>query len=392
VLVYTIIGLLALAGVWFFNMDNVYADMRFQQGQNYADNPSADFGQQIFGLDHFLDAIRREPGQDFYYLNLGRALMNVTDLRRQEPNVQLGQPKPDARVADLLRLADSSAVQAFVTQQSPLALLSYAEAVLERARTLNPLNKDHYANLARLHNFWYSRFSRDPEQLRQAIEWYQKGHEIAPQDVVILNEYAGAVALLGNHAATQNDQAAAQTSFDQANRLLEESKQLDPRYVDTDLRIAEVLRLQGRDAEATDHYIALLEGNSHALDGQINQIIDGLRDQPDQLRRLRDSYAAAAAKKPDDAALHSFIGMLSIQIKDLPRAVEAYARLTQLQPQNIDAHRNYALVLSDTQQYEQAAVEAQTLLTLSQQQQASQQQTAALQELINFFRARAAGS
>ncbi len=43
-------------------------------------------------------------------------------------------------------------------------------------------------NLARMYSFWYSRFDRNPEQLRQAIEWYRQGHEIAPQDVVILNE------------------------------------------------------------------------------------------------------------------------------------------------------------------------------------------------------------
>lgn len=41
VVVYSIIGLMALAGVWFFNIDNVYADMRFQQGQAYTDNPGS---------------------------------------------------------------------------------------------------------------------------------------------------------------------------------------------------------------------------------------------------------------------------------------------------------------------------------------------------------------
>lgn len=389
--VYAIIALLALAGVWFFNADNVYADMRFQQGQNYADNPNGGLDQQIVGMNYFLDAIRMEPEQDFYYLNLGRSLMNIADIRRQGANAQTGQPKPDARVEDLLRLPDAITVQTFVSQQSPLALLSYARAVLERAYTLNPLNKDHYANLARLYNFWYSRFSHDPAQLRQAIEWYQRGHEVAPQDVVILNEYAGSVALLGNYARTQNDQTAAQTAFDQANQLLQESKQLDPRYPDTDLRIADVLRIQGRAAEATDRYVALLDQNPHALDSQLSLIIDGMRDHPDQLRRLRDSYIAAAAKKPDDPAFYSYIGLLSIRTSDLQRAVDAYATLTRLQPQSLDAHRNYALVLSDTQQYQQAAVEAQTLLALSQQQQASQQQTTAIQDLIDFFKLRAAG-
>ena len=50
-------------------------------------------------------------------------------------------------------------------------------------------------------------------------------------------------------------------------------------------------------------YLKLLEANPHALDNQVAQIADSMRDQPDLLRRLRDSYTAAAAKKPDDAAL-----------------------------------------------------------------------------------------
>lgn len=388
--VYTIIMMLALAGVWFFNIDNVYADMRFQQGQNYAEGAGGDLNQEIIGMDYFLDSIRMEPEQDFYYLNLGRTLMNIADERRLD-STEIGQAAPNAEVADLLRLADTSEVQTFLLAQSPLTLLSYAQSVLERAYELNPLNKDHYANLARLYNFWYSRFSHDPAQLRLSIDWYRRGHEIAPQDVVILNEYAGSIALLGSVMQNQGNVTAAQTAFQQANTLLTESKRLDPRYSDTDVRIADVLRVQGNDTEATNRYVAIIEKTPHALDNQINLIIDSLRDKPELLRRLRDSYAAASAKAPKDTALYSFAGLLSVRIKDLPRASEFYATLTQLQPQNIDAHRNYVLVLSDTKQYAQAVTEAQTLLRLAIQQQASTQQTGAIQSLIDFLKAQAAG-
>jgi tetratricopeptide (TPR) repeat protein len=388
--VYAIIILLAFAGVWFLNADNVYADMRFQQGQTYTDNPSASQDQQIIGTNFFLDALRMEPNQDFYYLNLGRSLMNITDLRRQSADAQSGQRNPNPQVEDLLKLPDASALQTFLLQQSPVGILDYAQAVLQRAYDLNPLNKDHYANLARLHNFWYSRFAHDPDQLNQAVDWYKRGHAIAPQDVVILNEYAGAVALQGSDALARKDSAAAQGYFAQSNQLLAESKRLDPRYGDTDLRMADILRIQGQDAPATDQYIALLQKDPHVLDSQLSLIIDGMRDQPDQLRRLRDSYAAASAKKPDDAGLYASVGLISTKINELPRAVEAYARLIKLQPQSLDAHRNFMLVLSDTQQYQQAAVEAQTMLTLSQQQQ-NTQQTTALQSLLSFFKTRAAG-
>jgi tetratricopeptide (TPR) repeat protein len=388
---YAVIFILALWGAWAFNVDNVYADMRFQQGQTYTDSSNAGIDQQIVGLDYLLQAIRMEPRQDFYYLNLGRTLMNITDIRRQMADTPLGQPKPDARIEDLLRQQGVLAVQSFFLRQTPLETLSYARVVLERARELNPRNKDHYANLARMYSFWYSRFDRNPEQLRQAIDWYRQGHEIAPQDVVILNEYAGTVALLGSDAQSRGDQAAAQASYAQAQDLLDQSKALDPRYGDTDTRLAELLRLQGRAAEATDSYVALLTANPHALDSQINAIIEGLRDQPDQLKRLRDVYAAAVVQKPDDAALHSFIGLLSVRAGDLPRAAEAYGRLTQIQPNNVEARRNYALVLSDTQQYQQAATEAEAMLALAQGQQAPQDQTDAIQGLIDYLKFRASG-
>jgi tetratricopeptide (TPR) repeat protein len=332
-----------------------------------------------------------EPGQDFSYLNLGRTLMNLTDIKRQTNNTPLGQPKPTAQLNDLLRMTDDQQVQEYVFKQPPLETMSYAQAVLEQARGLNTLNKDHYANLARLHSFWYSRMNRDIDQLRQAIEWYKQGHEVAPQDVVIINEYANAVTQLGSDALARKDDAAAQAAFAQAQQLLDQSKQLDSRYGDTDMQLANLLRSEGRAAEATDRYLTLLEQNPHALDSQINAIIDAMRDKPDQLKRLREVYASAVTKKPDDAALYSFIGLLSVRAGDLPRASESYAKQTQLQPNNMEARRNYTLVLSDTGQYQQAATEAQAMLAIAQQQQLPQQQTAAIQGLIEFLKARAAG-
>jgi tetratricopeptide (TPR) repeat protein len=402
----------ALALVWFVNIENVYADMRFQQGQVYGDNPRADLTDQLLALNYYLDAINKEPGQDFYYLNLGRTLMSIVDIRRQNPKIPLGEPKPDARLEDLLA-NDLWAAQEFVLRtqvdealpgafpgsdlaparvlNQPLQeTMSYAETALKRARELNPLNKDHYANLARLHSFWFSRLTRDPEHLRQAINWYEQGTTIAPQDVTILNEYAGAVALMGSYLESQRDAAAAQTYYDQADALLKRSAALDPRYSDTPLRQADLLRLRGRTDDAVSGYVALIGQNPHALDPQIGGIIEALRGQPEQLRRLRDAYDAALAKKPDDPALQSYVGMLSARAGDLPAAAQAFSRQIALQPSNLEARRNYMLVLSDTGQYAQAADQAQQLRALVQQSQPDQS-VAELDRLIELFRARAGG-
>jgi tetratricopeptide (TPR) repeat protein len=390
-LIYGIILSLGLAGAWFLNVDNVYADMRFQQGQIYAENSRAGLREHFTGAQYYIDAIKMEPDQDFYYLSLGRSLMNITDIQRQM-GVSLGEPDPSASVRDLLQTAD---LQTLLAGKSLLGTLSYAEAVLTEAYTINPRNKDHSANLGRLHTFWYSRLENDPKQLEEAIGWYARAHDIAPQDVVILNEYAGSEALLGTYSAEKGDSTTAQTQYEKAHRLLEQSKNLDPRYADTDVRMADLLRVEGRITEAVDQYVAMLERNPRSLDSQISLVISSLADQPDQLTRIRESYEKALRETPGDEAqqalFNSVIGRISVALDDLARASEAFAKQTQLQPQNYEARLNYTLVLSNTQNYQQAVTEAEALLSLAQQQQQDEQQNAQIQALIDYLQQRAAG-
>jgi tetratricopeptide (TPR) repeat protein len=379
--IYAVIGLLALVGAWSFNVDNVYADMRFQQGQSYTESASAQLDQQIVGTSYYLDAIRMEPQQDFYYLSLGRSLMTIVALRAEaSQGAALGTPPTDARVESLLRLDDPADVQEFVLQRQPLELMGYARAVLERARDINQLNKDHYANLGRMYNFWYQTLvdSQDPALLQQAIEWYRRGHEVAPQDVTILNEYASAVARTGD--------------YEQAARLLDQSRRLDPRYTDTALRYGELMRLQERYAEAADGYLALLAQNPHALDSQIAAIASDMQAAPDQLRRLRDAYTAALASDPGDPALLAAVAVLSDRAGDLQQAAEAFGQVVQQQPDNLEARQNYTLVLSDLLQYEQAAQEAEALLAAAERQgRLAPEDRGGIEALIIFFRSQAGG-
>jgi len=78
-------------------------------------------------------------------------------------------------------------------------------------------------------------------------------------------------------------------------------------------------------------------------------------------------------------------------MNELPQAAAAFAQWTQLQPQSLEAHRNYTLVLSDTRQYPQALAEAQTLLSLAQKQQLPQDQQSAIQGLVEFLKVQGAG-
>lgn len=381
--VYAVILILVILGIWSFNVDSVLADMRLQQAQGYIDNPGARLDQQIIGASYLLDAIRMEPDQDFYYLTLGRSLMTMVSLRADEARrsgAPLGQVDPNASVATLLQLDDAAALRAFVLQRTPMELMSYARAVLLRAQQIAPLNKDHAANLARMYNFWYQNLSggQDREALMQAIEWYRKAHAIAPQDVAILNEYASAVARSGD--------------YDQALALLETSRDLDPLYNDTLLRLGEILRAQGRYAEAVDRYLTLLDRDPLALDGQISAIANAISSDPAQLTRLRDKYVALRASRSSDPQLSSIIGLLSVRAGDLETAASAFAEAVRLQPDNLEARQNYTIVLSDLLRYDQAAQQAQELLTLaSQRQDTTDQQRTAIEALLGYLRQRASG-
>ncbi len=386
---YALLLLLTLGAVWWFNISPIYADMRFQQGQSY----TAQTAGQIQGMAAYLDSIHHNPREDFYYLNLGRTLMNLANELRVQGAPMDTLVIPDDPVQELLALRTGNEEQtrnriiSFIQQSNPVTMLSYAEAILKEARELNPRNKDHYANLGRLNNFWYN-WTQDPERLEQAADWYRQATSIAPQDVTLLNEYASIITMQGSYAAAQDDAEAAQEKFAQAEELLQRSRELDERYADTDARLADLYRLQGDLAAATDLYVELVAQNPHQLDVSIDTIANTLRESPDLLRQLRDAYAAQAE---DDAHLHAIVGLLSVRADDTERAVEAYARATTLQPISLEYRRNYTIILSDTRQYEQALSEAQTALELAQGQQVSEMEMSQLEALVAFLEQRAAG-
>jgi tetratricopeptide (TPR) repeat protein len=396
VAVYGLIGTITLVAVWWFNLNPVYADMRFQQGQALADRSSAGINGLIQGMDDYLATIRANPREDFYYLNLGRILMSIADTQRAS-GVDMGEPKADARVRDLTDLEDVGAVQGFVQNAKPLQLMSYAEAVLTEAHELNSLNKDHFANLGRLNNFWYS-WTRDPERLRIALQWYERVMTVAPQDVSLINERVGVMMTMADYLKSVGNQTEADGYYQQAQQLLDRSRTLDQRYIDTDVRLGDLLRAQGRYDEAIDRYLAVLERSPQSLNSQVERIAAEMRDRPELVRKLRDGYNAVAAKGDaaiatnpvasqvaSTALLHAISGLLSVRVGDLSPAAVSYARAAELAPNNYDYVRNYTIVLSDTMQYDLAITQANRALTLLQSQQGREREAAQIQALIAYL-------
>jgi len=369
---------------WSWNLDNALADMRFQQGQNYIDssNSTGNTDQQIIGMTYFIDAIRMEPTQDIYYLNLGRSLLKFADIRRR----QAPAPTRNEQTTSLPTLLQQTApvdLQAFLQQRSPIEILRYAEATLRKAHDLNPRNKDHFANMARLYIFWYTRMEANPEILQSALTWFRDGMAVAPQDVTIINEYIEA---LLTYASTiqASDPATATSTITEAEQMLNRSLALDQRYRDTTLRQANVLRAKGDYAAAVDIYVSLVVKTPRILDAQITTLVEELRSYPDLLIKLRDAYNETMANQ--DTLTISIIGLMSSRLDDHENAIKAFRRLAELQPDSLEAQQNYTLVLSDAKEYESATLQAERLQSLAISKGITDTNLYPYTQLIEFLR------
>lgn len=387
-MVYSFIMGTALLGVWKFNLDHSYADMYFRLAQHYVDAPGDKLENQIIGSSSYITAIRHEPRQDLYYLNLGRSLMAIAVMQYQKKNRRIGEPKPEIEVENLLQLTDKREAKEFLLYQSPASLMKYAEAVLLRAHELNPLNKEYLVNLGRMYNLWYNHLTKELRYLALSEDWFRRAHTVAPQDVIILSEYVSTILQRLTVAQSQNDTEKAAAAIQEATVLLAKAQQLDPDYLETQIRLADLYRLQGDISRALDLYMDILEKNPHALDGRIVVIIEALHDKPEAMARLRSAYETVLARKIDDPMLHSIVGLIATRTGDLQRAAEAFGKQTELEPTDIKARQAYTLILLNLKRYDEAVISAQKLVEITQQYGATDQQKNNAHQLLQLAKMR----
>ncbi len=355
---------------WQVNIAPMIADAAYQRAQSTIDRPSATMDQLIDSTGQLVAAISLDPRQDFYYLSLGRGLLAISAQRIASDG--LGTPSASTVALDALLQMTPFTLHTLLRQRDAVELLELAAMALERARELAPLNKDHYANLGRMFLFWHQQDGADRQLLARAESWYRRGAEIAPQDVTILNEWAGVLLRLER--------------IDEADAILQRSLMLDPTYLDTAVRRAELTRLRGDVDAATDQYLAVIAREPHALDAQIIALARALGEtHPAALARLRDGYAATLATAPDDVRIHAIIGLLSDRAGDRERAAVAFRAIIERQPQNLEARRNLTLVLSGMLQYDAAYLEARQMLALATPERVNAAERDALGRLVEWL-------
>ncbi len=179
------------------NLRIIQADMVFKRGRPFDDqasrlaqtNPEASRESWDATIAIYDQALSLAPAEDFYYLFLGRGLLERSALTQD--------------------------------RTERIQLLQEAENRLLEAQAINPLNTDHTANLARLNTRWAATVGDTDEmdqRVRLADSFYDRALALSPNNSVIRNERARlALELIGD--------------CDQALALYDESVEIDPLYI-----------------------------------------------------------------------------------------------------------------------------------------------------------------
>jgi cyclophilin family peptidyl-prolyl cis-trans isomerase/tetratricopeptide (TPR) repeat protein len=185
-----VLSLLTLFLISSTNMRIIQADMIYKRAKPFDQQAGQQRNVQSWdtAIAIYNKALELAPREDFYYLFLGRAILERSTLAETDAEKE--------------------------------ALLQIASDRLIRAQEINPLNTDHTANLARLNTRWAD-LIRDPAEsnlrLIAAEQYYQGALALSPQNSVIRNEY-GRLAF-----ALQND-------CDKALNIFSEAIAIDPYY------------------------------------------------------------------------------------------------------------------------------------------------------------------
>ncbi|HNT74893.1 MAG TPA: O-antigen ligase family protein [Anaerolineae bacterium] len=218
-----ILVLLLIASIFIIGntcYDLIRADVIYKQGGVFANENTSQ--QKQIGIEHFKRALEHTPREDYYYLFLGKAYLELTQgmpmsfsaLSETDQETLLAQARAqinwDALTPEQQELQIQQWRAAWEQQQKQqqAELFLETERVLWKARELNPLNTDHSANLARFYKSWAARVASDmtaanlsetekaklndqyQDLLQQSLENYETALLLSPNNPIIWNEKA----------------------------------------------------------------------------------------------------------------------------------------------------------------------------------------------------------
>lgn len=310
-LVALVIGVIAVGLPAKLFLGSVIGDMYFKRGLNASTAQRSDVA-----VAPYLTAIDWSPDEDFYFLYLGQAYL---EMARGNP-----QEKPPQRLdslTDLGRFKDRN-----VAQLGRENLFRASLVALKRARELNPLNTDHSANLGRLYRLW-GELSTDSnarqEKLAQSIDYYKAATALSP-NAAHLKAESGLVYYLKGE-------------FEEAAKQYQAAIRLDQQYAPTYAYQADMLRTAGDTDGAIAQYQAALSVNE----------------------------SSGTLGSPMDTAVRASLGEQYFRKGLFKEALQQAQKVVQSSPKDYTAHKNLALIYRSLGQPEQAAEEARVALSLA---------------------------
>jgi tetratricopeptide (TPR) repeat protein len=290
------VGAIAVyAAVSFVNVGLVRADIIYKQGQQFDNQRS-----WVNSVELYRRALAARESEDHYMLFLGRALLEQAKAVTNPTGTVSFPEQPTLN--DVLALQPES-----VSQMGRQDLLRAAEAVLLNAQNVNPLNTDHTANLARLYRTWADLMPDDPtvrqEMLDKSLAEYQMAVTLSPNAAHLWNEKGNAHLARGE--------------ADLAEEAYRQSLNLDPLFEQTYLLLSDLLDNQNR----------LGEGAELLTDG---------------VRLFEEERGAASTVQ-----LNNYLGVTLSRMGDITGAIGSMQRILDVQPTNMTALRNLALLQRD---------------------------------------------
>jgi len=263
------------------NVSIVQADILYKQGLS-----SERMGQWDAAIYFYEQATDRAPDQDFYFLFLGRALM--------EKGRSSQGPERETWLAQ-------------------------SEEALQTARDIAPLNTDHSRNLSKLYLTWgnLSQGEQRSELFEKALAYSSDARILSPNTADVLNERAQVYLAMGD--------------IEKALETFEESLALDDEYVQTHMALGQLYASQKEWDKAIASYEKAAEISKSA---DIYSNLGYVYSQKGDLDGALSAYMRAVELRPRQYLDHQNLAVLYNQMGQLDQAIREATTALELAPEN----------------------------------------------------------
>ena len=377
------------------NLKAIHADITYKQAEPYERQKAWDFSIALHQ-----QAIRLAPQEDFYYLFLGRAFLEKA---KSAPEVE--RPPRTLKLSEVVRISPQQ-----MAELSRGDLLNCSDAVLQKAREINPYNTDHSANLGRLYRTRAQLTpdeTRKQEYVRQSLEYYAQATSLSPHAAHLFNEWGSVYLVTGDHEAaiekyehsvTIDDQYSASylslgdaylasDDLEKAQGAYLKAVELDPGVAEVHSVLAYLYAKEGRTEEAIAETLRVLEltkderlryncyKNLALFYREVNKFAEAMRHAQEALARapenerggiqgLIDQLTEGGVVPEADVLVQQFLseGEAALNSQQWERAEQAYKRALGLEPNLVVAHSALSYIYAQQGRMEEAEKENQIVL------------------------------